>query len=576
MKKFIPFILIFSLLVCFIPSYNFVVYASDSVSDDDVNGGGGGHSRNNHYTGLLGYINQFLLDNGYVINDENVITFNVIDSILEDNFGVDLDDYVSIYDKNNRSDLPMIYDYFSENNTNFDFDTFADDLSNYSLTYAKDNLSYYIYDFININDFFSYYNFSNYSIVHSNLSTFKTALESFCSDSDFVYFLSSKSRSGMNYLYDSTFVKIPRSFFDDGYLVLSYGAFSNITNYRFQSFRITADGPSVPSNVNVNGYLSLYDGFSYVSSFDGLEIYDIISKNGGNDFASFSRFLGSLSSNPFRIGLIQSSQGWFSNSSFVGTAFIYSGESFSVPVFRSTNLISDFTSGNADVYKVNSNIDLGQYGEDIDYSKLYDIIGSAIRGSDGNVIQAINYAVDNYLQQQIDLLHDINNALNDGTGQSWLRRIYGLLDFNFPLILQSFEDLQQAIQNISINGGGSDLSHINRVLDEINDKLGFMIEEPLTDADVQDMEDLKNLAQQKFPFCVFSDIVAISVILNQTPEQPHWQIPLKLPGSASANNIEVDLSWYENVRDLVQGVFIFIFIVGLLALSVKIFSALKS
>ena len=63
--------------------------------------------------------------------------------------------------------------------------------------------------------------------------------------------------------------------------------------------------------------------------------------------------------------------------------------------------------------------------------------------------------------------------------------------------------------------------------------------------------------------------------MNQPPEQPHWLIPMKLPGSESVNNIEIDLSWYEEIRDIVYAVFIFIFIIGLLALSVKIFSAVK-
>ena len=558
-KRIVVFICILSLLVPFLPSFDFTLHAFPYVPSE---------SENSWIDDLQVKFQTYFGNNGIVANSDWYNTDYV------GGFWEDLLNYCGFEKLPDKDFASSVYEYAIT--TNQSADMIFNDSSQYMQNVLEEKLPYYIYDFININDFFTFYNFSNYSMVNSNLSTFKTALESYCSDSNYVYLLTSKSRSGMNYLYDSSFVKIPRSFFDSGYLVLSSGSFSDIVNYRFQSFRITADGSSVPSNVNLNGYLSLSDGLSFVSSFDGLEIYDVTSKNGGNAFNNFSRVLGTLSNNPFRIGLIQSSTGWFSNTSFVGTAFIYSGESFSVPVFRSTNLISDFLSGNSPVYKFNKEIDLGQFGEDIDYSKLYDIISTTVQGNTGNVIDSINNVANNYLQQQLDLLHDINNALNDGTGQSWLRRIYNILDFNFPQTLSAFSDLIVAVENISVNGGGSDLTHINRVIDEINDKLGFLIEEPLSDATVDDIESLKNLAQQKFPFCIFSDVVAISVVLNRPPVQPHWEIPLKLPDSSSVNNIVVDLSWYEEVRDLVQGVFIFIFIVGLLALSVKIFNALKS
>ena len=562
MKKFVPFILILSLLVCFIPSYNFVIYASDSVSDDDVNGGGGGHSRNNHYTGILGYINEFLMNNGYVINDENVITFNVIDSILEDDFGVDLDDYLSIYDKNNRSDLPMIYNNFADNNPSFDFDSLGDNLRSFSLNYCRTNETYYIYRSMPVSEFFNYFLFRP-TVNNSSLQDFKNWFIPIVNNN--IETLGAFNIT--DFLGDNTNFVVDYSDLLENYSLCLYsGSFNNYPDFEFQTYVHTQETTSEPYPF---GSLKFFDN-SLGSGYNGPFNYWT---------PSTSSFVQSGNNSFSQVGFV-SNRFYNSNNGydFYGTLYISpdSVGSVSFPVFRSGADLQLFYKGQADVYRVDSSVDLNKYGSDIDYSQLYDIISSSIRGNTGNVIDAINNAVDNYLQQQIDLLHDINNALNDGNGQSWLRRIYGILDYNFPLTLQAFEDLQQAIQNISISGGSSDLTHINSVLDEINVKLGFMIEEPLTNADIEDINDLKNLAQQKFPFCVFSDIVAISVILNQTPEQPHWQIPLKLPGSESVNNIEVDLSWYEDVRGLVQGVFIFIFIVGLLALSVKVFSALKS
>ena len=178
MKKILPFFIILSLFVSFIPCFDFVIYADiiDSVSDNDPNpGGGGGHSRNNHYTGLLGRINQMLINNGYVINDENVITFNVLDNILEDYLGVDLDDYVSVYDKNNRVDLPLIYDNFVDNNPSVDYELIDNSVSNYVNNYVSNNVPYYVYRSMPVSEFFSYFVF-NPLVPASSLQNFKNWL----------------------------------------------------------------------------------------------------------------------------------------------------------------------------------------------------------------------------------------------------------------------------------------------------------------------------------------------------------------------------------------------------------------
>ena len=564
MKKFVPFILILSLLVCFIPSYNFVVYASDSVSDDDVNGGGGGHSRNNHYTGLLGRINQMLINNGYVINDENVITFNVLDSILEQYLDIDLDNYVSVYDKNNRNDLPMIYDNFVDNNPSVNYATIDNSVSNYVNDYVSNNLPYHVYYTMPISTFFQYFSFTRPDgDGMRELQNFKNWVVPLVNSLD-----------GISVLYvdyyimasDTRIVHIG-DLLDNYSFALSSGTFGNFYNLDYQTV-VYNGGPESQIPNTRQGSFNLYSNTDFLP-YDGY-------------YTNYNPWAGTISNNTTvnfcYVGAVQDGLYASWHCYFNGSLYLTPDSlgSISFPVFNSSTDMQLFFTGRSNVYYFDKTVDLGDFGSDIDYSRLYDIISSSINGNSDNILDSINNVANSYLQEQIDLLHDINNALNDGSGQSWLRRIYGILDYNFPLTLQAFDDLQQAIQNISISGGGSDLSHINRVLDEINDKLGFMIEEPLTNADLEDMNDLKNLAAQKFPFCVFSDIVAISVILNQTPEQPHWQIPLKLPGSQSVNNIEVDLSWYEDVRDLVQGVFIFIFIVGLLALSVKVFSALKS
>lgn len=266
---------------------------------------------------------------------------------------------------------------------------------------------------------------------------------------------------------------------------------------------------------------------------------------------------------------------WGTAYNVVGSFFLVddSIDKFSFMIFKSYNDYYSFINGESQFYKFDNNFNVPD-GVNINYDRLYDLISDSIRTNNGNLADTINSLASSYLQQQLDLLHDINNALIDGLGQSWLRRIYGILDYNFPLTLQAFDDLTEAIQNISVSGGG-DFSESTRVLHEIDDKLGFLIEQPLADATAQDFDELKSIAGSKFPFCIFSDIVAITVILNRTPRAPDINFPMPTLGSASENVVHVDLTPYEYARPYVHGALIFLFVIGLMALSVKIFSALK-
>lgn len=552
-KKIIVFICILSLLVPFFPQFDFVVRAEDlpSTSEDFAQ-----WLDDNFYTDALGSlrpktqaplymkVNWALTDAGYVLKDPVSALVDSLQSATN----------LQLLTKENVMEYGQ--------SINYDYSSLSQNIVNNTITYANNNISYYIYRSMPVSEFFSYFVF-NPLVPASSLQTFKNWIVPLVNnnvDTLCGFYCYSFLNDGTNYLVDYSDI------LNDYTFALYSGDFYNYPELPYQSYEHTAVSSTQPYPINSilkffsNDVGSLYDGtFDYWQPSTGALVQSGVDSHSVVGMVC-NRFYPARQHN------------------FCGTIYLSpdSVGSISFPVFRSAADLQLFYKGRSNIYKFDSSIDLSQYGDNLDYSKLYDIVSSSIRGSSGNVIDAINNAVDNYLQEQVDLLHDINNALNDGLGQSWLRRIYGLLDYNFPLTLNSLHDLLIAIQNLSISGGGSDLTHINRVLDEINDKLGFMIEEPLTNADIEDMNDLKNLASQKFPFCVFSDIVAISVILNQTPEEPHWLIPLKLPGSQSVNNIEVDLSWYEDVRNLVHGVFIFIFIVGLLALSVKVFSALKS
>lgn len=575
-KKIIVFICILSFLVPFIPHFDFVVRADNlpSTSEDYAQ-----WIEDNFYESngilmpktlapLYMKINWALTDAGYVLKDPVSCVVDSLQSATN----------LQLLTKQNLMDYGQTI--------NYDYSSLSQNIVNNSFSYVENLTPYNIYTVLHKSDLLSLFSPHN-----SEVTKWLSNLNIDFQDSNFVYWFGWDSGMLSSGADNNGFqiMKVPLSFFNNYCMYFNQDIpdnFFNADNFFFNHSALTpnfdADKMFSLWCASSNSAGTIPNSLTFSNGFYDGTLTGIILRDSSYDWNLSGSF--NIRTNNVNGVFTLPSYYYFQDNwlygqfySLMGSFFIVpdSVDKFSFMIFRDYQSLYDFYNGQCSVYKFDSNLNIPE-GADIDYSRLYDIISNQISHSTGNLTDVINGLATDYLQQQIDLLHDINNALNDGTGQSWLRRIYGLLDYNFPLTLQAFEDLQQAIQNISLSGGGSDLTHINRVLDEINDKLGFMIEEPLTNADIEDMNDLKNLASQKFPFCVFSDIVAISVILNQTPEQPHWQIPLKLPGSESVNNIEVDLSWYEDVRDLVQGVFIFIFIVGLLALSVKVFSALKS
>lgn len=346
------------------------------------------------------------------------------------------------------------------------------------------------------------------------------------------------------------------------------GNFSVFPDYFFQSIVIRA-GDVAPA-YSLYGYLKLYNGLSFVDTSE-LRQWLALSKNGGNDFDKFVECGGFPALYPtnsdlyFRCGCVNDSTGWFSNDSFQGSVFLSVGTSKDLLVFKSGADYNAFYSGNSEFIVFSPDFDLS--GLDIDYDRLYDLLKENLDKFGGSFGDKLNEIANKYLAQQVQLLGDIKNALNDEEGHSWLRRIYVLLDENFHSL---FERLDMS------GGSVGDLSETNRILNEINERLGFLIDMPLDTATPKDFDDIKTLCANKFPFCIFSDIVAISVILNREPVEPDINIPIPILGSESDNMLHIDLSPYEYVRPYVHGVIIFVFIIGLLALSVKVFDSVKS
>lgn len=560
-KKLICFILILSFFVPFLPSFDFVVRAYDLPSasvDQAMNDLGFYYDESDglyksKMTAPIGkQIGFMLADYGYVVRDD---PFGVIVDYIANIVGVP-------YSGNGYTT--------SQAQTISDFGVVSSNVVNYSIEYAENNLTYIMRSTVHVSDFLTLLSpiapGSNATRANNCFNALKPIVNGSSSN---VYIYTEP--------WNNRFFILPVLYgIDrDDFVNFSFYVIDNSTlndKYKVNGNGIIDFGSTSSANPGFPSpsLLWVVSGNSIISDLSLLRS----SYSTSTGFSSPSYVSVNYNTSPFSVGLGK----WLysNNANNGGGSFFIIADSldnFQFPVFLDVASVQSFFDGSAPVYKFDSDL---QLSPDIDYSRLYDIISNEVRHSSGNIQNAINNVANNYLQQQLDLLHDINNALNAPSGESWLHKIYDLLDYNFPLTLSAFKDLKDVIENISVTGGSADLTYTNRVLDQINDKLGFLIDQPILDGTPQDFEELRTLAQNKFPFCVFSDIVALTVILNQSPEEPHWQVPLKLPGSVSANNVVVDLSWYEYIRDYVHAIFIFMFIIGLLVLSVKIFDAVKS
>ena len=250
-------------------------------------------------------------------------------------------------------------------------------------------------------------------------------------------------------------------------------------------------------------------------------------------------------------------------------------EKFSFLFFKSYNDLFSFYSGTSRVYKFDSDFDLSDY-PGVNYDKLYDIISSNVGHSSGNLADLINGVANDYLAKQIEILGDINNALNDENGSSWLRRIYGLLE----TVNENILNIQPGSGSGSPGSGSSvdysaQLSGISEQLTSLNVVANLIYADMLLQPDAEeepDLDDLLTVAGSRFPFCLVADVVTVVEIFNAEPVKPDLQMPVPFqPGETWT----IDLSFYDGMRPWVFAIITIGFIIFLISLTLKIFEALK-
>lgn len=73
----------------------------------------------------------------------------------------------------------------------------------------------------------------------------------------------------------------------------------------------------------------------------------------------------------------------------------------------------------------------------------------------------------------------------------------------------------------------------------------------------------------KFPFCVPFDLIALVGALNATPQDPKWQIPFHIESLSIDESIELDLTKFEPVTNVLRVVTTIAFLLGLIMVTRK-------
>ena len=442
--------------------------------------------------------------------------------------------------------------------------------------YAQSQIGYYIYHAMPVSKFFRFFTFHHQdddsirflqSWLPNSVNGFNT-LCAFYSN----YYLWAHS----NYLYSISENEIANNSF-----VLVSGTFGDYPDYPFQS--IITDHNSELGGYNApSGYFKLYGNDTFLAS---QSLLPFVSQS-YQDFNNPSYTNANDILDKFRVGFLQDQYYGSWRNFALGTIYLVPdswGDNYTFMVFKNTNSFSAFFQGNAFAYYFDNGF--SDY-EGIDYSKLYDLINSNISHLDGNLSQALNDLVENYISGMAESLDDISNALiNPNNNKSWLRLIYYFLKpsediLDFPSLLASETDrLIQAIYNISSgsSGGSVDLSSIEGHLANIEAELQLQnVDQILSDFENDPnyqatKDDLVAVMKTKFPFSVVSDVEIICRVFYSVEMKPDWQFNIPYTN----DTFTIDLSFYEDyLKDYVQAFLILLFIIFLLTVSIRIISFL--
>ena len=561
MKKYFPFIsfiLILSFVLPFFPCFSVLTKAEDSVSSDDA--------YIKWEKDNIDSIRNGLAENGLVINndyyDDSYYYVDPEDNLWRDilrQWGLDGTDFGKPLSR-------VAYDYAVSNNiTNTQI---YNDCFDSVYNYVNSNVPYYIYHTMPVSDFFTYFIYTRPdSDGMRELETFK---------SWFIPLVN--SLDGISTLYvdyyimasDTRIVHIG-DLLDNYSFALSSGSFGNFPNLVYQTVVYNGGVENQMPNPR-QGSLNLYSNSDFLP-YDGY-------------YANYNPWAGSVSNNTTvnfcYVGAVQDGLYASWHCFFGGSLYLTpdSVGSVSFPVFKSSADMQLFYTGRSTVYSFDPDIDIT--GQDVDLSKLYDVIRQSVSDSEGDIINAINDVANDYLADQLELLGDIKNALNDSFGRSWLRKIHDQLADYFPQTLVSLSNLKDAINNLTFGGGSGGVADLSTIESDLSTIKGLLILQTAHDiiddlknnnVSNNDFSDVVTVANTKFPFSIPNDIVTILSLFVANPVEPEFSFPV--PFANNNETFDIDISFIGSSLPYIRGAFIVLFILFLVVVSVKVINSLK-
>lgn len=110
-------------------------------------------------------------------------------------------------------------------------------------------------------------------------------------------------------------------------------------------------------------------------------------------------------------------------------------------------------------------------------------------------------------------------------------------------------------------------AQIRDLLEQIKAGQGGTTKTELQESDLN-VPETHNLTW-KFPFCVPFDLIALVGALNATPQDPKWQIPFHIESLSIDESIELDLTKFEPVTNVLRVVTTIAFLLGLIMVTRK-------
>ena len=278
----------------------------------------------------------------------------------------------------------------------------------------------------------------------------------------------------------------------------------------------------------------------------------------------------------------QSNWGWF---------YSYTGADKEVLVCRDKNAYTDFLDGRINYLSCQYLKQLSDL-ENVDYAELQRRMQAVLNSGDWTTPQELQRLLDDcvtgYIKdigsgvteltsQMDELIELVDKGLIDETGHPYMGlSIEELRDINerlknlnltFDEFKRLYSDNSADLEDILKN-----LEYLPKIYELMEENYGsggnnYLIDLPDPDGVI----DLSNNILSKFPFSIVADVGMCLDLVSADPQEPRWLLPMPY---CEVDTLEIDLTWWEDIRPYVNTFLCVGFCIFLLRLSFKILVSL--